>query len=330
MDFKTQIRLSGVANRTARRYAKILQQTIDIHGCIDLNAANSEILKQLNNDSFSNVNKYVSAYRAYCSITGDKWGDQLRRVTEKPVPKRVPRTILARDICFVIDNKYSILFELMFLTGMRLDECRRLKGENISKDEIIIEQAKSGGRRVATPPFQHVQKRLFDYLDSIDSVYAFPNGSGGPVSDTSCRKEFNKRLKLLGVKHKYTPHSFRSSFMTRNLRNGAVLFDVQQIVGHKKADTTAIYYRGNIDTQREVMKNDPANVRFLPASDQLKLVIDDLKKSGILDNKLVHHEITERSIKIEIKGDEAFSTKEDANPIDQKNNLGGFSLGIEC
>lgn len=117
--------------------------------------------------------------------------------------------------------------------------------------------------------------------------------------------------------------------MTRNLRQGAVLFDVQDIVGHRTADTTAIYYRGNIDTQREVMKHDPANKEYLPPEDKLKLVIDDIRKSGILDDRSIHHEITEKSIKIEIRVAENMDSKKTACVALKDNKVGSLAVAIK-
>lgn len=310
--FERELLHSGITKRTARQYARKIKSTIDKHGFISYEVAADTVYSIFSKYSAAAANKYASAFKAYSKVCNLGWEDQLKRYKETPVPKRQPDVELGRKIIDilpeetrdpVVHNKYSILFELMFLTGMRLIEARSLRSVDISDSEIILEKTKTGaGRRIATPPFKKFQEKLFNYIDNNNSEWAFPTEKDRSkhVSDAACRKEFNSRLKRLGIKYKYTPHTFRGAFMTRNLRNGAVLFDVQDIVGHTSADTTKMYYRGGIEAQKELMKNDPANVTRLSAQEQFDQVVEVLRKSGILKKKDIKYKLTEKSICIEI------------------------------
>ena len=310
--FERELLHSGVTKRTARQYARKIKTTIDKHGFISYKIASDTVYNIFSKYSAAAANKYASAFKAYSKVCKLGWEDQLKRYKETPAPKRQPDIELGRKIIDItpentrddiVHNKYSILFELMFLTGMRLVEARSLKTNNISDSEIILERTKTGaGRRIATPPFKKFQSKLFEYIDNNNSLWAFPTEKDRSkhVSDAACRKEFSNRLKRLGIKYKYTPHTFRGAFMTRNLRNGAVLFDVQDIVGHTSADTTKMYYRGGIEAQKELMKNDPANVTRLSAQEQFDQVVEILRKSGIFKRDNISYKITEDSICIEI------------------------------
>lgn len=166
MDLETEIRQSGISKKTARRYVAIINATLKKYGVLNFEVAKTEVIYQLDTNSPASANKYSLAYKAYCRITGEEWAKALKKKTEHPAPKRIPRIELARDICFLQSNdaehnKYSILFELMFLTGMRMGECRTLLSKNISNEEIIIAKSKTGaGRRIAVPPFKHVKNVL--------------------------------------------------------------------------------------------------------------------------------------------------------------------------
>lgn len=291
IDFELALRERGISRKTARRYTYICKSVLDKHGSLTPQVARTEILNQSEKNSPASANKYVLAFKAYCKLNNLDWGEDLFKIKETPIPKRQPSIELARDIIFIkpeisrdhkIHQKYSILFELMFLTGMRLCEVRALKVKNIFEEEIIIEKSKTGaGRRVATPPLEQVQKRLFNYLDNVNTEYAFASDlyPEKQISDRACRKEFAYRLERLGINYNYTPHTFRGAFMTRNLRSGAILFDVQDIVGHTSADTTKIYYRGDIESQRELMKHDPASIQNLKDEEKLQLVIEEIKST---------------------------------------------------
>lgn len=312
-EIKQELLISGISSKTASRYARIIDTVHRQYGSISLYTAKQAIAEQIRNNSPASANKYILAMKAYCKINKLEWAREFKRIKETPTPKRQPSVELAMDIVFIppeqtrslaIHRKYSVLFELLFLTGMRLDEARNLKLKNISDSEIIVEKSKTGpGRRIATPPAKKVIKRLFEYVDTVKSEYLFPNDQNlsKPLSDGACRKEFKNRLTQLGVIYNYTPHSFRGAFMTRNLREGAVLFDVQDIVGHKSAESTKIYYRGDIDTQRELMKRDPANTANLAPEEQFKHLIESVRKAGIFDKKCFTYKLTEHSLHIEIK-----------------------------
>lgn len=289
--FEQELLYTGITKKTAKQYVSIIQSTIEKYGSISYEVALKVVYETFNEYSACTANRYASALKAYSKCCKLGWEDQIRRYKETPAPKRQPSVELAKKIIEIepedkeirhptSHQKYSLLFELMFLTGMRLDEVRRLKIINVSEFEIILEKTKTGaGRRIATPPFPEFQKRLFSYIDNNNSNWVFPTERNRNmfVGDMACRKEFSNRLERLGIKYNYTPHTFRGAFMTRNLRNGAVLFDVQDIVGHTSADTTKIYYRGGIDSQRELMKHDPASIENLKDEEKLQLVTEEIK-----------------------------------------------------
>lgn len=58
-------------------------------------------------------------------------------------------------------------------------------------------------------------------------------------------------MKVLGITKHVKPYAMRRSFITKTLSHGGSLFAVQDIVGHRKAETTRMYYHGNVDLMRE-------------------------------------------------------------------------------
>lgn len=309
--FRLFLREKGVSKKTALRYSKIIELVQSEHGSIALLSAKTAIVDQLERHSPASANKYVLAFKAWCKFVKQDWAQELHQKKEKPIPRRRPSVELARDIIFIkpqdtrdplVHQKYSLLTELLFLTGMRQKEARKLKSKNVTDEEIIIEQSKTGpGRRVATPPFPDFLERLKNYQRKIKTTYLFSNErEDKPISDRAYRKEFKDRLSQLGAPLDITPHSFRGAFLTRNLRKGANLFDVQDIVGHTSADTTKLYYRGDLETQRDVMRQDPANIAQLEAEQKIAILTENIKKSGLLDDPNMDFTFSKHSIHIEM------------------------------
>lgn len=68
-----------------------------------------------------------------------------------------------------------------------------------------------------------------------------PNNFGEPcVKSTICRY-FKKFSKMLPWDKELSCHTLRHSFATYLLRSGVNLSDIQQLMGHSKLSTTAIY-----------------------------------------------------------------------------------------
>ena len=155
------------------------------------------------------------------------------------------------------------LFELLYISGLRLSEALNLKVDEIdfSLDEIIIRQAKGHKDRVV--PLGAVSKSYLEkwvkkarnwFLHEKDPGFVFLNQDGRRLSNNTAAHRFKKYLKNCGIDKKATPHSLRHSCATHLLQHGADIRFVQTLLGHESIETTVIYTREMIKEVKKMHK----------------------------------------------------------------------------
>ena len=96
-----------------------------------------------------------------------------------------------------------------------------------------------------------VQKAAEDIL--------FLNHRGGKLSRVAVFNLVKEQARMAGISKEISPHTFRHSFATHLVENGADLRVVQQMLGHESILTTEIYT--HIDTRKwqdTILKYHPA------------------------------------------------------------------------
>lgn len=142
------------------------------------------------------------------------------------------------------------IVELLFSCGLRVSELVNLKLEDINlNNDYIIVRGKGNKQRII--PIGSIAKRyLMEYLLvrkktleklSYDDGYVFISRLGKKISRVSVWKTIKKHVILSGLDSKVSVHTFRHTFATEMLKNGADLRSVQELLGHKSILATQIY-----------------------------------------------------------------------------------------
>ncbi len=83
----------------------------------------------------------------------------------------------------------------------------------------------------------------------------FVSQTGRPLSNRGIRYIINEYAKKLGLQKNVSPHTFRHTFATHLVEEGADIRIVQEMLGHASISTTGVYTHGNLDRLRGVYES---------------------------------------------------------------------------
>jgi len=147
-------------------------------------------------------------------------------------------------------SRNTVILELLFACGIRVSELVNLEIGNIYfKEECILVTGKGNKQRLV-PISDSALTLISKYLEEIrntakvkiaDKDILFLNRSGGRLSRIYIFKMVKNLAEKAGINKTISPHTFRHSFATELVTNGADLRSVQVMLGHESITTTEIY-----------------------------------------------------------------------------------------
>lgn len=165
------------------------------------------------------------------------------------------------------------ILELLFSSGVRISELVQLKIKqmNFERGEFTVRGKGDKLRLVfmsddAKNALQNYLKKRTDNNPALFVSHSKIGNSvskqissigGGDVPGLTARsvqRLVKKYAMLAGITHKVTPHTFRHSFATDLLQNGADIRSVQTLLGHASITTTQIYTHVSNNQLRDIHK----------------------------------------------------------------------------
>lgn len=157
------------------------------------------------------------------------------------------------------------LLEILYGCGLRVSEAVSLRISCLYFDEGFIRVIGKGDKERLVPVGEMAADAVNVYLehrpapcDQTSDDLVFLNRFGGSLSRQSVFKMIKAQALAVGVRKEISPHTFRHSFATHLVENGADLRVVQEMLGHESITTTEIYT--HIETSRwhsEVLNHHP-------------------------------------------------------------------------
>lgn len=154
-----------------------------------------------------------------------------------------------------------VILEVLYATGIRRMELSKLKLEDIdfSRGTLKIREGKGKKDRVV-PLGERASSWLQKYLEDSrpdlvagpDQEFVFVNRRGGPIGRTYLTELVRDQVAASGITKPGACHLLRHTMATLMLEGGADVRYVQEMLGHSRLDTTAIYTRISIQKLKEV------------------------------------------------------------------------------
>lgn len=223
----------------------------------------------------SGVNRCLGALRGfyrYLLRRGVAKSNPFHGLKTMKNPRHLPRILKEVDLKALLRSlpddfqgrRDRLIIELLYSTGCRAGELLSLTVHPFKSglDRFTV-RGKGGKERVVflTPS---AREALEAWLETrarglpggqpIRTDALLVNLRGEAFTPTMLIHALRKRLAQAGIRHRVTPHTFRHTFATAVLNNGADIRQIQEMLGHAHISTTQIYTHVGLERLRQVLQ----------------------------------------------------------------------------
>ena len=271
-DYKHYLKLEkGLASNSIVNYAldinKLIGWLTSVSSTSNPLNITHETVQQFIYDTAKKVNarsqaRIISGLKGFFDylVFEDYRTDNPTDLIESPkIGRKLPDTLSLNEIDQIIDTidlsspqgeRNRAMLETLYGCGLRVSELLDLKLSDLYFKEGYILVTGKGDKQRFVPIAPLTQKYINIYKDQVrvhqeakpefmDTL--FLNRRGARLTRAMVFTIIKNLAKESGVKKSISPHTFRHSFASHLLKNGADLRAIQQMLGHESITTTEIY-----------------------------------------------------------------------------------------
>lgn len=191
----------------------------------------------------------------------------------------LPDTLSVEDVERITKNinlstdlgvRNQCMVEVLYGCGLRVSELIKLKISDINFKEGFLKVEGKGQKVRYVPLAKYTSHLIKNYIENvrinnkINKKYEenlFLNSRGSSMSRVIVFIIIKELAEKAGIRKNISPHTFRHSFATHMLQNGADLRFIQEMLGHSSITTTEIYTHLNTEELRDtILKYHPRNI----------------------------------------------------------------------
>jgi integrase/recombinase XerD len=217
------------------------------------------ISDQVNPRSQTRIISGLRSFFSFLVFEGYREDNPMELIEVPKVGRKLPDTLSTNDIDALIaaidlstpeGERNRAMLDTLYSCGLRVSELVSLKISDLFFEEDVIKITGKGNKQRFVPISQYTQRLINLYKNEIRNHLVVQKGFEDTLflNRRGCaltRAMIFTIIKELAVKinlnKNISPHTFRHSFATHLLENGADLRAIQMMLGHESITTTEVY-----------------------------------------------------------------------------------------
>ncbi len=253
--FIREIQLLNLAPRTVDNYTSVISKLSKFTGKSPLCLVRDDIAAFLHHEltveklAPATINLQIGAFKTFYKLMSPM-SNAMKDIQSMKVPETLPvvlteaETVLMLRAAASMNIKHQAIIELLYASGIRLQECIDLRPCDIKSTEMLVHVRKGKGgkerftllseRALATLREHFRRNRPKEFLfEGYEPGKQYAKRTVERIVDTAAKKA--------GIDKSISPHILRHTFATHLLDNGTDLRVIQKLLGHNNIKTTTIY-----------------------------------------------------------------------------------------
>lgn len=285
-EYQNYLRLErGLSKNTIENYAFDIEKLVLFLNQHDIKVSpitiSEEIVQQFIYEIASKVNarsqsRVISGLKSFFNylVFEDYRKDTPLELIEVPkTGRKLPDTLATEEIDALISaidlstpegERNRAMLETLYSCGLRVSELVGLKISDLFFEEGFIKITGKGNKQRFVPVGSSTIKYITSYVNLIRVHYAVQKGHEDTLFLNRRGKQLTRAMIFTIIKElalkinlnkTISPHTFRHSFATHLLENGADLRSIQLMLGHESITTTEVYMHLDRKFLSEVLNN---------------------------------------------------------------------------
>ena len=222
-----------------------------------------DVAKNMNPRSQARIISGLKGFFSYLIFEEYRTDNPIELIETPKIGRKLPDTLSTEEINQLIaaidlshpqGERNRAILETLYGCGLRVSELIDLKLSDLFFEEDFIKVTGKGNKQRFVPISEINKKYINIYRYEVRghqsiqkefSDFVFLNRRGKKLTRAMIFTIIKSLAEKIGLQKNISPHTFRHSFATHLLENGADLRAIQQMLGHESITTTEVYMHVN-------------------------------------------------------------------------------------
>ena len=272
----------GMSPNTVASYGSDVREFLEWAEKTPREVSGEDIMRYFGDEAEDGAGKRTQARRlsalksffTWTVMEGERKDNPCDRIDSPKLGRYLPAVLSVEEVDAIMESvdlnsptgvRDRAILEVLYGCGLRVSEVCGLKISAVYFDEGIVSVIGKGDKQRLVPLGEMAADAIRNYLSirqaASEPKYSdilFLNRFGKPLSRISVFNMVKKQALVAGIRKEISPHTFRHSFATHLIENGADLRTVQEMLGHESILTTEIYTHIDTSTwQSAILEHHP-------------------------------------------------------------------------